>query len=126
MNGDRRRAYLRGLGAEGRARLWLRLKGYAILARRYRTPLGEIDIIARKGRVLCFIEVKARASLDLARAAIGPAQQQRILRAAAFWIGRNRRYAEFDMRFDAVLVAPGRWPRHIAGAFTDEDGQICL
>jgi putative endonuclease len=117
---------MRGLTAEARARLWLRLKGYAILAQRYKCPLGEIDIIARKGKILCFVEVKARARLDLARAAISPAQQRRIMRAAALWIGRNRRYAEFDMRFDAVLVAPGRWPRHIAGAFADEDGQTCL
>ncbi len=126
MTGIRRRAYLLGLTAEARARLWLRLKGYAILAQRYRCPPGEIDIIACKGRVLCFVEVKARARLDLARAAIGPVQQRRIIRAAALWVGRHRRYEGFDMRFDAVLVAPGRWPRHIAGAFTDEDGQTCL
>jgi putative endonuclease len=113
----RRKAFRFGLGAETQAVWLLRLKGYAILARRYRTPGGEADIVARRGSMLVFIEVKARADLAIAREAITPAQQRRIAAAARAWLARNPADMASSLRFDAIFVAPGRWPTHIVGAF---------
>jgi putative endonuclease len=114
----RRAAYGRGLSAESRAALWLRFKGYRILARRLATPVGEIDLVARRGRVLAFVEVKARASVEEALFAIGRRQQQRIVRAAGAFLARRPALAGCDLRFDVIAVAPRRWPRHLPGAFT--------
>ncbi|MGN6115900.1 MAG: YraN family protein, partial [Nitrobacter sp.] len=79
---ERVAAFRTGLSAESRAAAWLIAKGYRILARRFRTPHGEIDIVARRRQLLAFIEVKARASLDEAAYAVTPRQQQRIIDAA--------------------------------------------
>ena len=87
------------------------------MARRWRSPAGEIDIIARRGNTIAFVEVKARETTDHAAEAISEMQQQRIATAASVWIGASPAFANFDMRFDAVLVAPGRIPVHIPGAF---------
>jgi putative endonuclease len=95
----------------------LERRGYAILARRYRTARGEIDIIAEEGDTLVFVEVKARATLDEAAEAVLPRQQQRIAAAAEAWLATYPDPKITDMRFDAVLVAPGKLPRHIQGAF---------
>ena len=81
-------------------------KGYRILARRFRTPYGEIDLVARKRNLLAFVEVKARASLDEAAYAVTPRQQARIIAAAQAWLMAHPEHAEFDLRFDAVLIAP--------------------
>lgn len=97
----------------------LRLKGYRILARDFRVPVGEIDLIARRGRVVAFIEVKSRDSAIAALEAITPRQRRRIARAAQAFIGRYPRYQSFRLRYDVVVVAPRRWPRHLAGAWTD-------
>lgn len=113
----RREAYGRGRRAETLAAWWLRLKGYRVLARGFRVPQGEIDLIARRGRLLALIEVKARASLDEARAAITPHQRQRIERAATVFLQRHPALTMLDIRFDAVLLAPGRRPRHIMDAW---------
>lgn len=113
----RRKAFRFGLGAETRAVWLLRLKGYAILARRWRTPGGEADIVARRGATLVFVEVKARADLIAAREAIGPAQQRRIAAAASAWLARHPADMARILRFDAVFVAPARWPVHIVSAF---------
>ena len=113
----RQKAFRFGLGAETRAVWLLRLKGYAILARRWRVPGGEADIIARRGETLVFVEVKARADLVAAREAIAPAQQRRIGAAARAWLGRNPADMQRTLRFDAVFVAPGRWPVHLVSAF---------
>lgn len=115
-------ALARGQAAERRAVWLLRLKGYRILARRFRPAksygLGEIDIIARRGRTVCFIEVKARADEAGALFAIAPQQQARIARAAAHFLKVRPRFAGWDMRFDAVVLEAGRfWPRHIADAW---------
>jgi len=106
-----------GLSAESRAAVWLIAHGYRILARRWKSPLGEIDIIAARRRLLIFVEVKARASLDEAAEAVTERQKQRIAAAAEIWLAANPMPAIRDMRFDAILVAPGRLPRHIAAAF---------
>lgn len=113
----RRRAHLLGLKAEGRAALWLRLKGYRILARRYRTPRGEIDLIARRGDTVAIVEVKARENYDVALEAITPANRRRIVEAAYLWLSRNPRFSNATLRFDAVLVCPRKWPHHLANAF---------
>ena len=117
----RRAAFARGLSAESRAALLLMAKGYRIAARRWKSPVGEIDIVARRRDVLVFVEVKARSGLDDAALAVTAHQKRRILAAARAWLARHPDDAARAMRFDAVLVTPWRLPRHIVGAF-DESG----
>jgi putative endonuclease len=117
MTDARRAAYRRGRWAEVHAALLLRAKGYRIVARGYRCPAGEIDIIARRGAVLVAVEVKARTTIEAAAEAIGPRQRGRIERALGVFLARNPNYAECDIRFDAILISPWRWPRHIADAW---------
>lgn len=114
---ERVAAFRVGLSAESRASAYLIAKGYRILARRFRTPYGEIDIVARRRSLLAFVEVKARATLDDAAYAVTPRQQKRIVDAANAWLMAHPEHANFDLRFDAVLVAPRALPRHLAGAF---------
>jgi putative endonuclease len=114
---ERQVAFRFGLSAESRAAAFLIAKGYRILARRFRTPMGEIDIVARRRNVLIFVEVKARESFDDAAEAIGPRQRRRIIAAAELWLAARPQDAQCDMRFDAVLVAPRRIPRHLQAAF---------
>ena len=96
-------------------------KGYRILAQRFRTPYGEIDIVARRRNLLAFIEVKARASLDEAAYAVTPRQQARIINAAQawlqVWLTAHPEHADFELRFDAMLIAPRHLPRHLLAAF---------
>ena len=114
-------AFQTGLSAEARAATWLMAKGYRILAKRFRTPYGEIDIVARRRNLLAFIEVKARASLDEAAYAVTPRQQARIINAAQawlqVWLAAHPEHADFELRFDAMLIAPRRLPRHLLAAF---------
>ena len=110
-------AFRTGLSAEARAAVFLIANGYRILARRFRTPYGEIDIVARRLNLLAFIEVKARASLDDAAYAVTQRQQRRIIDAAQAWLMAHPEHAEFDLRFDAILIAPRRLPRHLLAAF---------
>jgi putative endonuclease len=92
------------------------LKGYRILARRHRTPFGEIDIIAvRPGRI-AFVEVKRRRTLADAEASLTPHQGSRIGRAADDWLARRPAYRDREIGLDAVLVVPRRWPRHVPNA----------
>ena len=114
---ERVAAFRTGLSAENRAAAWLMAKGYRILAKRFRTPYGEIDIVARRRNLLVFVEVKARASLDEAAYAVTPRQQRRIVEAAQAWLMAHPEHADFDMRFDAMLIAPRRLPRHLLAAF---------
>jgi len=110
-------AFRTGLSAESRAAAYLMAKGYRILAKRFRTPYGEIDLVARKRNMIVFIEVKARASLDEAAYAVTPRQQARIIDAAQGWLMAHPEHAEFELRFDAMLIAPKRLPRHLLAAF---------
>lgn len=110
-------AFRTGISAESRAAALLVAKGYRILARRFRSPLGEIDIIARRRQTLVFVEVKARNTLDDAAEAVTPRQRQRIVAAAEIWLGAHSDIPFTDIRFDAMLVAPGKMPRHIPAAF---------
>lgn len=113
----RKRANRRGHGAEFLAAVLLRLKGYRILARGYRVPAGEIDIIARRGRVIAFVEVKARATLADALDAVGQKQRSRIVRAAEHFMAGHAAPGACDLRFDVIAVQPGRLPRHITDAW---------
>jgi putative endonuclease len=114
---ERIAAFGLGLSAESRAAAWLIAHGYRILARRWKCPLGEIDIVAARRYTLIFVEVKARATLDDAAEAVSERQKQRIARAAEIWLAGNPMPAIREMRFDAILVAPGKLPRHIQSAF---------
>lgn len=98
---ERVAAFRTGISAESRAAAYLMAKGYRILAKRYRTPHGEIDIVARRRNLIAFVEVKARATLDDAAFAVTPRQQQRIIDAAQGWLVAHPEHAEFEMRFDA-------------------------
>jgi putative endonuclease len=114
---ERIAAFRTGLSAETRAAAFLMAKGYRILARRFRTPYGEIDIVARKRGLVAFVEVKARAKLDDAAYAVTPRQQRRIIDAASAWLMTHPEHAEDELRFDALLIAPRSLPRHLIAAF---------
>jgi putative endonuclease len=117
---ERIAAFRVGLSAESRAAAYLIAKGFRIAARRFRSPVGEVDIVARRGRLLIFVEVKARNRLDDAAESLLPRQQRRIAAAAAAWLAEHPNDVENYIRFDAVLVAPGRIPRHIPAAFESQ------
>lgn len=110
--------YAKGRWAELAAAALLLLKGYRILARRFRSPVGEIDLVARRGRRLAFVEVKSRATHDAAAWSVTPRQQQRIARAAEAWLKRHPRHAACEIGFDVVLVSPRARPRHLRDAFS--------
>jgi putative endonuclease len=114
---ERIAAFRTGISAESRAAAYLMAKGYRILAKRFRTPYGEIDLVARRRNLLAFVEVKARASLDAAAYAVTPRQQGRIIAAAQAWLMAHPEHGDFELRFDAVLIAPRRLPRHLLAAF---------
>jgi len=113
----RQRAHRLGHAAEWRAVWRLRLAGFSILARRYKTKLGEIDIVARRGDLLVFVEVKARGDVLTAVDSLGGRQFGRVSRAASLFLARHPRYAACSVRFDAVLVSGSlwrqMWPRHL-------------
>jgi putative endonuclease len=114
---DRHVAFRTGISAESRAAAFLIAKGFRILARRWRSPVGEIDIVARRRTLLIFVEVKARDTLDDAAWSVTPRQRGRIIAAAEAWLARFPDPRIQDIRFDAVLVAPRSIPRHIPAAF---------
>ncbi|KAA0972652.1 YraN family protein [Aureimonas fodinaquatilis] len=113
----RRLAQQNGHRAEKLAALVLRLKGYRILHRRYRTRLGEVDLIARRGKLIAIVEVKARPTLQQAVDAVTPAAWRRISNSADLWLMGCRDAAQVSLRFDIVAVCPRRWPVHISGAW---------
>lgn len=121
MSERRRQAESRGRRAETLAVLLLRLKGYRILARRLRLPSGEIDIVAARGRTVAFIEVKARDDLTAATWSVTPRQRRRLLGAASQFMARDPRHGGADLRFDLMLVAPRRWPRHVVDAWRADE-----
>ena len=113
----RRKAYRRGHSSEWIAAAALMLKGFRIVARRYRTKLGEIDLIARRGDLVLIVEVKARKTLVEAMEAIARESERRIEGAADLWLTRQPDYARLSMRFDMVAVLPWRWPVHVENIF---------
>ena len=116
-----RKAERRGRRAEIFCAWILRCKGYRILAQRHRTPVGELDVIAQRGRTLVFVEIKARASLTAAAEALRPKQQARLMRAAECFLSRQpdlaSRPADAAIRFDAMLIGRRPWPHHVKDAW---------
>jgi putative endonuclease len=114
---DRRAAYRHGHLAEAAAAALLFAKGYRLLARRYRTPLGEIDLVMKRGRVIAFVEVKARAFERDALESVGRGAERRMVDAVDLWLAKHPAAAGYDLRYDMVLVGPWRLPRHLPDAF---------
>jgi putative endonuclease len=106
-----------GRRAEALAAWWLRLKGWRIVARRFATPVGELDLVARRGHMLAFVEVKARRVAADALVAVTPQQQGRLVRAAEWFLAGRPELARLDCRFDVIAVVPWRLPRHLADMF---------
>ena len=114
---NRRRERERGgRRAETIAAWWLRLKGWKILARRLKTPLGEVDIVARRGRMVAFVEVKARAGAAEAALALDEYRLRRVAAAAGALAHRFTRDGD-DVRIDAMFIVPRRLPRHLANVW---------
>jgi putative endonuclease len=114
----RRKAERGGRRAERLAAWWLRLKGWRILAIRARTPVGEVDLIARRGRILAFIEVKARATEAGAAIALDDYRLRRVVRAAEALLPRYMRAGDV-VRIDAIFMTPRRLPRHLVNVTGD-------
>jgi putative endonuclease len=110
-----------GNSAERLAAGLLRMKGFRILEQRFKGPGGEVDLIARRGPILLFVEVKARRDMESAAYSISERQKVRIIDGARAYIGKHPEYAELSIRFDAMLVARWRLPRHIKGAWRPEE-----
>ena len=113
------RSYRRG---EWLAVTLLVVTGWRIVGRRVKTPLGEIDIIARKGGTLAFIEVKWRAHEAAAREAFHPRQQARVMRAAAMWRAGRPGLKALTPRFDLICIVPGSLPRRLTGVISADSG----
>ncbi len=114
---ERQAARSRGRYAEWAARWWLRLHGWRVLATNLRTPVGEVDLIVKRGRTLAFVEVKRRTKMSDAAEAIRPQQQARIQRAASWYLAQQPQFGHCHVRYDAVLVTPGRLPQHVVDAW---------
>lgn len=116
----KQKAWRFGQIAETLAVWHLRARGYGILIRRFRCRAGEIDIIARRGSLLVFIEVKARRDAATAAESLGSRQTNRIIRAAQAFVQAHPSLAGLDQRFDAILISPRRWPVHLVDAWRPE------
>lgn len=116
MTASRRTRERSGRRAETIAAWWLRLKGWRILARRLRMPLGEVDIVARRGRTVAFVEVKARATAAEAALALDEYRLRRVAAAAGALAHRFARDGD-DVRIDAIFILPRRLPRHMANVW---------
>jgi putative endonuclease len=113
---NHRQAEKRGRGAETLACWYLRLQGWRILARRARVPGGEVDIVARRGRTLAFVEVKARSNDEAAALSLDEWRLRRVAAAAERLAPRFMREGD-DIRIDALFVVPRRWPKHLANVW---------
>ena len=119
---QRRRSETWGRIAEALAEAALRLKGYRILARRARTPHGEVDIVARRRRILVFVEVKARREIGSGVEAVTAQARRRIGAAANLLMPRYGKNCD-GARYDIMVVRPWRWPAHIVAAWMEESGR---
>lgn len=113
---EKQQAFSRGIWAERFAAFALMLKGFHIVERRYKTRFGEIDLIARRGRLVLIVEVKARGSVEAAMDAVSHTNLKRIEAAADHWLARQSDREELNLRFDLIAVLPRRWPVHIPAA----------
>lgn len=116
----RRAAHDRGLMAERLCALRLRLAGWRILARRYETPVGELDIVAKRGALIAFVEVKHRAVREGALETVTARQRRRIEDAASIFLSRHPNWRKLSLRFDVMVVTPWRWPSHVPDAWRPE------
>jgi putative endonuclease len=117
MKNKKMKAYERGYRAERLAAVYLRLKGYRILETRYKTPLGEVDLIARKGNALVMVEVKQRDKTLVALEAVTLRNQTRVVQAAKYYLSRNPAYSTLDLRFDVIVLGRGFYCRHLDNAW---------
>ena len=113
----RQRAERHGRWAEQLAAWSCRLRGFRVLAERYRTPFGELDLVLRRRSLLVIAEVKARGTLQQSLEALRPAQQQRLSQAAAIFLRDHPVHADCTVRFDLIAVRPRRWPHHVTDAW---------
>lgn len=113
----RLKAYHGGHRGEALAAWLLRLKLYRIIGRRYKTPVGEIDLIASRFGTTVFVEVKARSKAASEGETLEAINRARITRAAQYWLAHHPAKAGTDLRFDVIFLAPRRWPRHVINAF---------
>lgn len=113
----RRQAHALGLSAESWAAWYLRLTGWRILKRRYKTKAGEIDLIAKRRKTVVFVEVKARKTRRAALEAVTSASQKRISRAAKIFVTEHPKAGFFTLRFDVIVIRPWAWPERIENAF---------
>ncbi len=114
---ERHRRYRLGRHAELFCAWHLRMRGWRILARRYRSPVGEIDIVARRGRLIAFVEVKARRDRTRALESVTTRQRRRVRRAAELFVGAHPSLAALDVRFDVMVVSPWSLPHHVIDAW---------
>ena len=114
---SRRTNHRRGIAAEYAALIYLICKGYLPITMRYKTPVGEIDLIMRRGNTLVFVEVKARKALDDAALAIHATNQARVVRASQVFLKQKPQYQSLHVRFDAMLIAWYKRPHHQPNAF---------
>lgn len=114
---SRRQAERHGRFAERLAAWSCRLRGFRVLAERYRTPFGEIDLVLRRRTLLAFAEVKARSTIEQALESLRPAQQRRLAQAAAIYLRDYSAHADCSVRFDLIAVCPRRWPYHVVDAW---------
>ena len=112
----KKKTYDRGVKAENVAALWLKLKGYKILERRYKTPVGEIDLIVRRKNIIAFVEVKARVSKEAALECLTFSMRERIERAALQYISRHNIHGA-QLRFDLITMSPPFKIHHLDNAW---------
>lgn len=123
MRENKKKAYHFGLKAEKIAVWYLRFKGYRILAERYHIRQGEVDVLAKRGDTLVAVEVKARQNFTACEESITPWKQQKILKAVEYILSGSSKIAglanaqDYAVRFDAIWIVPGKWPRHIINAW---------
>ena len=117
MGPSRKRAYQKGIWAERIAAIFLLAKGYRILTMRYKSKMGEVDIIAKRGQLVIAVEVKARQSIDEAVFAVTHETAKRVESAAGYWLSQQRNASELSLRFDIIAISPWRWPLHLVDAF---------
>ncbi len=110
-----------GRRAERLAAWWLGLKGFRVLAMRWRTKVGEIDLVVRRGDLVAFVEVKRRGTREAAAEAVSADQRARVTRAAEHYLARHPELAACRLRFDAVLLAPWSPPRHVEDAWRSDE-----
>lgn len=115
--GRRQKAERSGRSAETVAAMFLRLQGFSIAGTRVKTPVGELDLVARRGSLTVFVEVKARTSGAAELATLEAVNRQRITRAAQYYLALHPEISAGDLRFDVIFLAPWRWPRHVRNAF---------